>query len=247
MVIRYHNLETTATAAMDSERDYRSVLIINPNTTVAMTDALKPLVEHLGYRKTKFSYFTAPSGVPSINNEDDAAVSAEHCLPALKSKMADHDAFLVCCYSQHPLVSQLRSEMAKIGSTKPVTGIFEASVAVCMQIINSYDSFGIVSTGSQWEEILGEAVQDLLGSNGPQRYAGTLTTGLNADELHSTPKEEVDRRMKIATSMFHPFLQLISMSRQLMPISSHRKTARTRSQSHLPRLCGHGRYGEDCS
>ena len=31
------------------------------------------------------------------------------------------------------------------------------------------------------------------------RYAGTETTGLNAGELHSTPKDEVDRRMKEAT------------------------------------------------
>ena len=59
--------------------------------------------------------------------------------------------------------------------------------------------FGIVSTGSQWQEILGEAVTSLLGSDSSSRYAGTETTGLNADELHTTPKDEVDRRMKEAT------------------------------------------------
>lgn len=80
-----------------------------------------------------------------------------------------------------------------------MTGIFEASVSTCLQSINTYDSFGIVSTGSQWEEILGEAVANLFGVEKPERYAGTKTTGLNADELHSTPKEEVDRRMKAAT------------------------------------------------
>lgn len=84
-------------------------------------------------------------------------------------------------------------------SCKPVIGIFEASISTCLQSINTYDSFGIVSTGSQWEEILGEAVADLLGAENPERYAGTKTTGLNADELHSTPKDEVDRRMKAAT------------------------------------------------
>lgn len=94
---------------------------------------------------------------------------------------------------------RLRSELAKLGTPKPVTGIFEASIATCFQSINPYDSFGIVSTGSQWEEILGEAVTNLLGTENPARYAGTKTTGLNADELHATPKAEVDRRMKLAT------------------------------------------------
>ncbi|KJX92339.1 hydantoin racemase (Dcg1) like protein [Zymoseptoria brevis] len=176
----------------------RSVLIINPNTTQAMTDALKPLVHSLGYETTRFDFFTAPSGVPSINNEDDAAISAKACLPVLVEQLADYDAFLVCCYSHHPLVALLRSEIAKAGLRKPVTGIFEASVATCLQGINAADKFGIVSTGSQWGVILADAVTDLLGSSASTRYAGTKTTGLNADELHSTPKPEVDARMRAA-------------------------------------------------
>lgn len=145
---------------------------------------------------------TAPSGVPSINNEDDAAVSASACLSRLQQRLSDFDGFLVCCYSQHPLVAQLRSEINALGPagiTKVVAGIFEASVAVCLQSINTNEKFGIVSTGSQWEEILGEAVEDLLGSKTPARYAGTETTGLNADELHTTAADEVDDRMKAAT------------------------------------------------
>ena len=179
----------------------RKILLINPNTTESMTDGLKPLVDTLDYNTTKFYYFTAPSGVKSINNEGDAAVSAEACLPLLKERMVSYDAFLICCYSQHPLVSQLRQALidAKQPAFKVVTGIFEASVASCLQSINVDQKFGIVSTGSQWEGILQEAVTNLLGSSAETRYAGTETTGLNADELHSTPKAEVDRRMKEAT------------------------------------------------
>ncbi|KAK0262883.1 Protein dcg1 [Friedmanniomyces endolithicus] len=181
-------------------RSGRSILIINPNTTVAMTDALRPLVDSLGYNTTHFTYFTAPSGVPSINNEHDAAVSARICASTLEGKLQDHDASLVCCYSKHPLVPLLRAELAKLGlDHKPVTGIFEASVAACLQSINPQDKFGIVSTGSQWEAILGIAVAALLGSSQSSRYAGTETTGLNADELHSAPKREVDLRIKFAT------------------------------------------------
>lgn len=178
----------------------RKILIINPNTTTSMTDALKPLINSLDFSTTKFTYFTAPSGVPSINNEEDAAVSAKACLPPLKSQLSSYDAFLICCYSQHPLVPQLRSELVKSNQPhKQVTGIFEASIATCLQAIDVEAKFGIVSTGKQWESILAEAVTNLLGSAAESRYAGTETTGLNADELHSTPKAEVDRRMKDAT------------------------------------------------
>lgn len=80
-----------------------------------------------------------------------------------------------------------------------MTGIFEASIATCLQAIDVEAKFGIVSTGKQWEEILHEAVLGLLGPGAGERFAGTETTGLNADELHTTPRAEVDRRMKEAT------------------------------------------------
>lgn len=140
--------------------------------------------------------------MPSINNEDDAAISARECLTELSTSscLNDCQGFLVCCYSQHPLVPALRSLIAERNMHgKAVTGIFEASVATCLQSLNVHDKFGIVSTGKQWEEILGDAVTNLLGSASSSRYAGTETTGLNAVELHTTPKEEVDKRMKDAT------------------------------------------------
>ncbi|PIB01563.1 hypotheticalsprotein [Cercospora beticola] len=182
--------------AMDA-RFTRSILVINPNTTKAMTDGLVPLVDTLGFHTTRFEYFTAPGGVPSINNEEDAAKSAESCLPELKKRLDDYDAFLVCCYSQHPLVPQLRQALKDSGLQKPVTGIFEASVATSLQAIDLDQKFGIVSTGSQWEEILGDAVTALLGGSSG-RYAGCRTTGLNADQLHTAPKDEVDQKMKVA-------------------------------------------------
>lgn len=114
--------------------------------------------------------------------------------------LKDYQAFLVCCYSQHPLVPALRKVISERNlPAKPITGIFEASVAACLQILNADQKFGIVSTGQQWEHILGEAVENILGSKSSSRYAGTETTGLSAVELHSTPKDEVDRRMKDAT------------------------------------------------
>ena len=141
--------------------------------------------------------------MPSINNEEDAAVSCQHVLSDLSSKPATLqgvEAVLVCCYSQHPLVPALRSEFAKTGrSNIAVAGIFEASIATCLQSLNISERFGIVSTGEQWQGILDEAVREILGSTNSTRYTGTETTALNAVELHTTSKDEVDRRMKDAT------------------------------------------------
>ena len=141
--------------------------------------------------------------MPSIDNEEDAAVSCQHVLSDLSSNPAplhDVEAVLVCCYSQHPLVPALRSMFANTGrSNISVAGIFEASVATCLQSIDISESFGIVSTGEQWQGIMNEAVAGILGSTSSLRYAGTETTALNAVQLHTTAKDEVDQRMKDAT------------------------------------------------
>lgn len=148
------------------------------------------------------AYYTAKAGVASINNEEDAAVSAQHCITDLSGNGAlnSFQGFLVCCYSQHPLVPALRKALVERKKhDAAVTGIFEASVAMCLQSIDIDEKFGIVSTGKQWEDIMDDAVTNLLGSNASSRYAGTETTALNAVELHTTAKTEVDSRMKDAT------------------------------------------------
>lgn len=123
-----------------------------------------------------------------------------HCLPALEKILDQHDGFLVACYSKHPLVPRLKAHAAITASRKPVTGIFEASVAYSLQIIHPDESFGIVSTGKVWEQILSDAVVDFLGtgSEASKRFAGVETTGLNATDLHDAPPEEVRKRMKDA-------------------------------------------------
>ncbi|KAJ4290616.1 hypothetical protein N0V90_010834 [Kalmusia sp. IMI 367209] len=178
----------------------RSILIIQPNSTKSMTDALKPLVDLLQFKDTAHEYFTAPSGPKSINDEDDAVESVKHCLPEVQKLIDQHDGFLVACYSKHPLVPILKDEKAVKSSRKPVTGIFEASVSTSLQLIHPDERFGIVSTGKVWEKILSEATVDFLGSGteASKRFAGVETTGLNATDLHDAPPEEVRKRMKDA-------------------------------------------------
>lgn len=155
------------------------------------------------------TYMTAASGIASINNSEDCHASAEAVYPSLVSTasssshpsiLSQHSAVLVACYSVHPLVPRLSA----LDPNKPVLGIFEASIlaslAVCLQ---PQDRFGIVTTGAVWEEILSAGVRDFLGQpRGTEargtKFAGVETTGLNAVELHTTPQDEVTRRLKEA-------------------------------------------------
>ncbi|KAL4895865.1 tubulin-domain-containing protein [Aspergillus ambiguus] len=222
-----------------------SILVINPNTSSHMTEGLKPILRGLEYTDIQFDYFTAPStesvtlpdgrtihGIASINSGEDSALSLLHCWPFLEPLIPKYDAFLVACYSAHPLVDMLKQGIAKLEASgapperlsastskrKYVTGIFEASVVTSLSLISSFqltsdrslhkaqaqDTFGIVSTGSVWEEELSKAVREMLvnssdASISTGRFAGVGTTGLTAVELHTTPPEEVRRRLIDAT------------------------------------------------
>lgn len=141
------------------------ILVINPNTTTHMTEALKPIVQRLNYTDVQFDYFTAPStesttlpnghivhGIPSINSGEDSAKSALHVKPFLVHLVPEYDGFLVACYSAHPLVGMLKDEIEKYEDAAPssastiasrprrkyVTGIFEASVTASFSLISSF-------------------------------------------------------------------------------------------------------------
>lgn len=134
-----------------------SILIVNPNTSTHMTDALKPILESLRYSDVHFDYFTAPSGesvtlygekatqgIPSINSGEDSALSALHCRPFVEPLVPRYDGFLVACYSAHPLVGILKNAIQTYEEAHPtaprknVTGIFEASVLASLSLISAF-------------------------------------------------------------------------------------------------------------
>ncbi|KAL4995102.1 tubulin-domain-containing protein [Aspergillus recurvatus] len=101
---------------------------------------------------------------------------------------------------------------------KYVTGIFEGSIVTSLSLVSSFqltwdggfgksqakDTFGIVTTGKSWKVELSNAVSDMLVNSGDHkgassRFAGVETTGLTAVELHTTPPEEVRRKIIEAT------------------------------------------------
>jgi Asp/Glu/hydantoin racemase len=109
---------------------------------------------------------------------------------------------------------------------KPVIGIFEASISLSLSMLpvsvpsDSVDlppiggpkgarkftatKFGIVTTGGAWVPVLTAGVNEYLGlpaseTSQSAKFKGVESTGLSAEELHSTPEAEVRERMIGAT------------------------------------------------
>lgn len=209
------------------------IMVINPNVSTEMTDALKPIMESLNFTDVEWHFYTSPrevhkydpanpeSPIDSINSSVDSAKTALVCRDTTQY-IPDFDAFLVACYSAHPLVGILRKAIAEYESKhtgqrhRYVTGIFESSVTTSLSLISAFnlttvmyardqveDSFGIVTTGSGWKQELTNAVTEMLVGKDretPSCFAGVETTGLSALELHHTDPEEVRRRISEATT-----------------------------------------------
>ncbi|OCH92051.1 hypothetical protein OBBRIDRAFT_791683 [Obba rivulosa] len=179
-----------------------SILIINPNSTRSMTAALAPLLADLTHPGLALHFHTGPPDAPpSINDAETSAASAAATLPSVLPLLAAHDAVLVACFSEHPLVPMLRTHLASSGSglgtrRKPVLGIFEASVLHARALGRP---FGIVTTGSYWEAALSRGVRGLFGSGDVGgSFVGVCSTGLSALELHEMPADEVRERIACA-------------------------------------------------
>lgn len=183
-----------------------SILVINPNSSTSMTAALQPLLSDLVHPHLRLEFYTAPaSAPPSINDEETTKLSTSETLPHLleylltKTQEPRFAAYLVACYSDHPLTSALQKAV-----NAPVLNILQASVLHAKMLGRP---FGTVTTGTYWEPVLQNATRlFLLGTNpeagvgkGLTEFVGVRSTGLSATELHSTSREEVNRRISEAT------------------------------------------------
>lgn len=181
----------------------RKILVINPNTSVEMTEGLARLIQGRWNPIAQIELYTAPKGPASIDNDKDAMESARCVIDDLvvSGKLAQYEAFLVACYSVHPLVGFIRDELRKASLCAHVLGIFEASIITALSLLPPSTRFGIVSTGKFWEKALSDGVNNFLGTEDGKsnsKFQAVSTTGLNADQLHYMPKEEVRNRMKAA-------------------------------------------------
>src|SRR5499425_83428 len=166
------------------------VLVINPNSTDAVTqaidDAMAPLRMPGGPR---IDCMTLREGPPGVESQSDAdAVIAPLCC-AIRDAEAEAEAFVIACFSDPGLFS------AREATAKPVLGIAECGILTALTLGHR---FGVIS-------ILAGSVPPHLRYIGAmglrQRLAGDLPVGLGIAALADartalTRMIEVGRRLR---------------------------------------------------
>lgn len=125
--------------------------------------------------------FTSPHPTPSaIEGHLDGVLSAAAAIRAVVPIASNYDAFLVACFSAHPLINALREELSG-----PVIGIMEASLYSARMLGGR---LGIVATGGRSKVMHEDAIR-YYGLEGFS--AGCETTNLGVLELETAPREKV--------------------------------------------------------
>ena len=107
----------------------RRILVINPNSTVAVTDGLDAAMScfRVGGQFV-VDCVTLMEGPPGIESQRDADSVVAPLMKLLREREAQYDAFVIACYSD-PGIHSLR-EMTK----KPVLGIAECGLMTAMTL-----------------------------------------------------------------------------------------------------------------
>lgn len=142
----------------------------------------------------KHTYMTGPSSAPpSINDPPTSIMSAQANFDSLLSdpdNLAAKSAVLVCCFSNHPLVSMLRHQWPSI----PSMHILDAAVNHAMSCGAS--TFGIITTGRAMVADIDAGVNAYLGGVS-HRYKGCLATDLGVLELGDpSMRRHVEKRVR---------------------------------------------------
>lgn len=150
----------------------QSLLVVNPNRSVQVTEGIQRLLEPLD-QQHEVHYFTGPASAPAeITDSVTSALSLEACWPELELEADKHPGILVCCYSKHPLVKKLAEAYPK----KFVTGIFESSLVYSVSKFPS--SFAILTSNESWVGILNQSVLEFFGSD-IRYFKGTYSSSVN--------------------------------------------------------------------
>jgi Asp/Glu/hydantoin racemase len=158
-----------------------NVLLINPNGTSSMTDACLRSLEATLPPYCTVTGFTTPHPTPSaIEGHLDGVLSAAAAIRAVVPIADQYDAYLVACFSAHPLISALREELSG-----PVIGIMEASLYSARMLGGR---LGVVATSGRSKVMHEDAIR-YYGFEGYS--AGVEATGLGVLELETLPREKV--------------------------------------------------------
>src|SRR5215469_16879057 len=151
------------------------ILVINPNSTVAVTraidDAMAPLRLPGG---PEIACLTLEEGPPGVESQTDADSVILPLCRLIREQEADTAAFVIACFSDPGLFA------AREATAKPVLGIAECGILTALTLGHR---FGVISI------LAGSVPRHLryIGAMGlGQRLAGDLPIGLGVTQLSDT-------------------------------------------------------------
>jgi len=153
------------------------LLVVNPNTTVAMTDAIAAEARRRARPGTEVEAVTAPWGTPSVESHAEEALAAVATLEAVAARAAGGavDGVVVACFGDPGL------EAVREVSPVPAVGIAEAAMAVAVTLGHR---FSIVAARDRARPLM----VDVVRRHGfESRCASVRTTGLSVLELERSP------------------------------------------------------------
>ena len=166
------------------------ILVINPNSTDAVTRAIDEAMEPLRIPGgPAINCVTLREGPPAVESQHDADSVIVPLCHAMREVEADTDAFVIACFSDPGLFA------AREATAKPVLGIAECGILTALTLGHR---FGVIS-------ILARSVprhlRYIAAMGVGQRLAGDLPLGLGVLELADASRTltrmiDVGRRLR---------------------------------------------------
>ncbi len=155
------------------------ILVINPNTTQAMTDDIGRQARKYARPDTEIVAVSPPYGPRSIEGHFEDYIAAAATVELVAQERDAYDAFVIACYGDPGLYA------CREVTEKPVIGIAEASIRMSAFLAHNYS---IVTVLPRVRPLL----QDLVRSVGMEaRCASIRCCNLTVLEIEEDPRRAV--------------------------------------------------------
>ncbi|ORX43458.1 hypothetical protein DM01DRAFT_1399679 [Hesseltinella vesiculosa] len=176
---------------MTGNSQVRRLLVVNPNTSKAMTHVITASVNNTLQAYGGIVEATTvhvDHGVESVEGSFDEVVSAYWTLEKVVPLLPSYDGVLVACFSNHVAVKALREY-----TSKPVMHIMEAAI---LQSLPLGAHFSIITDSGHWCPLLEEGVQSVLGSL--ERCASVRSAEMTALDTVTLSQDQVVEKLASA-------------------------------------------------
>ncbi|WPB55301.1 aspartate/glutamate racemase family protein [Xylophilus sp. GOD-11R] len=163
-----------------------SFVVLNPNTSVEMTDAVVARLRPLMPASAVLHGMTARQGCPVIDSRETFDIGGRTAIEMLAEVPDAADAILLACFGDPGLL-----QMRALTST-PVVGLAEAAI---VEAAARAERFGILTAGRAWVPMLQECVS---GYGAADRLTGVYALDANGAALRRDPSAFADQIARLA-------------------------------------------------